>query len=390
VRVTVSFLISEAGNMEKKRFVKSRSALLLALIGSVGMFASGNAAADRTQLSFSNYAQVYGYINVSYDSPLLGGVTSFDVRGPQSYDSIYYSFGNALPPSRTTSASASWNIPAGISSNDPIYNAITNFGLYEYSYAGQARAVGNQLGASIVTTSNDVNWENPNVGSFYAYGYSSYNDQWLITNANGRTRKYGAIVVTAQLHGTFPTPAEGSYNSASAYLSANTSFTDRAGVNYNSSFAINADPAYGYYTSGSTSWTSDYNWSTNGVATIKKKLLFEYGTPFDLRMTLQTYSSANGAADFFNTAKITEVELPVDVEFYRGSIESGLEGVTLGNLRYASTLDDPNTNWSGDFGTGGGAIVPGIPEPETYAMLLAGLGLLGLVARRRTRWQDRA
>lgn len=29
--------------------------------------------------------------------------------------------------------------------------------------------------------------------------------------------------------------------------------------------------------------------------------------------------------------------------------------------------------------------VPGIPEPETYAMLLAGLGLLGLAARRRGR-----
>ena len=65
MRVTVSFLISEAGNMEKKRFVKSRSALLLALIGSMGMFASGNAAAQRTHLSFSNYAQVYGSIDLT-------------------------------------------------------------------------------------------------------------------------------------------------------------------------------------------------------------------------------------------------------------------------------------------------------------------------------------
>jgi len=28
-------------------------------------------------------------------------------------------------------------------------------------------------------------------------------------------------------------------------------------------------------------------------------------------------------------------------------------------------------------------VVPGVPEPETYAMLLAGLGVLGFVARRR-------
>jgi hypothetical protein len=389
VRVTVSFLISEAGNMEKKRFVKSRSALLLALIGSMGMFASGNAAAQRTHLSFSNYAQVYGSIDLTVVSSINPEPTSFRVNGPASYDSFYYSSGNPVPPSRITSASSSWNIPAGdTSSTDLLYNAITNFGQYGYSYDGQARAVGNRLGASIKTTSTDVDWENPNPngGSLYAYGYSSYNDQWLITNRTGRTRNYGAIVVTAQLHGSFPEPTDGSYNSASAWLSANTSFTDRAGVNYRSDFSISASPG-SYYTSGGTGWTS-FDWSTPGVVTVQKKLLFQYGTPFNLGMTLQAYSSANGEADFFNTAEITQVELPFDVDFFTGSGDSGLEGVTLGNLRYASTLDDPNTNW--DFGNGGGAIVPGVPEPETYAMLLAGLGLLGLTARRRTRRQDRA
>jgi hypothetical protein len=364
--------------MEKTRFVKSRSALLLALIGSMGLFASGNAAAERTHLSFYNWAQMQGYIDLRVDSPKLGGETSFRINGPQAY--VYDG----------TVASANWSIPAGAAPGDLLYDAITSYGQYGYSYAGQARAFGNQLGASIKTTSTDVNWEtpNPNGSSLYAYGYAGYSDQWLITNGAGRTRNYGAIVVTAQLHGSFPAPAEGSYNSGAAWLSANTSFTDRAGVNYNSSFSISASPG-SYYTSGSPSWTS-YNWSTPGVVTIKKKLLFQYGTPFNLGMTLQAYSSANGEADFFNTAKITEVELPVDVEFYTGSGDSGLAGVTLGNLRRATTLDDPNTNWNGDFGTGGGAIVPGIPEPETYAMLLAGLGLLGLVARRRTRRQDRA
>lgn len=32
---------------------------------------------------------------------------------------------------------------------------------------------------------------------------------------------------------------------------------------------------------------------------------------------------------------------------------------------------------------GGGVLAPAIPEPETYAMLLAGLGVLGFAARRR-------
>ena len=37
-----------------------------------------------------------------------------------------------------------------------------------------------------------------------------------------------------------------------------------------------------------------------------------------------------------------------------------------------------------------GLVVNGIPEPETYAMLLAGLGFLGLVARRRKEKQREA
>lgn len=38
--------------------------------------------------------------------------------------------------------------------------------------------------------------------------------------------------------------------------------------------------------------------------------------------------------------------------------------------------------WNGNGGGGGGGVVP-IPEAETYAMMLAGLGLIGFVVRRR-------
>ncbi|MEO8442045.1 MAG: PEP-CTERM sorting domain-containing protein, partial [Betaproteobacteria bacterium] len=41
------------------------------------------------------------------------------------------------------------------------------------------------------------------------------------------------------------------------------------------------------------------------------------------------------------------------------------------------------TTLAGIVRINGGVITPTIPEPETYAMLLAGLGFLGFAARRR-------
>ena len=108
---------------------------------------------------------------------------------------------------------------------------------------------------------------------------------------------------------------------------------------------------------------------------------------------------------------------------FNGSITSALNGtqdvdftsivVTPGALAFASLLGDPVEVWatpaagfglvpgvytltltgtnSASMGSYAGnlALTPGLPvampEPETYAMLFAGLGIVGLVARRRRR-----
>ncbi len=58
---------------------------------------------------------------------------------------------------------------------------------------------------------------------------------------------------------------------------------------------------------------------------------------------------------------------------------ANINGVALRfNNNNARTTDSGNGSW-----ITGGAVVAAVPEPQTYAMFLAGLGLMGFAARRK-------
>jgi hypothetical protein len=85
---------------------------------------------------------------------------------------------------------------------------------------------------------------------------------------------------------------------------------------------------------------------------------------------------------------------------YWGSGSGSASGNTFTGFEYNGILQlagtfttltistNPGEHWHG-FNVGTNAVTAPIPEPETYAMMLAGLGLMGMVARRR-RAQRRA
>jgi hypothetical protein len=349
----------------------------LALLG-----LSSLALSAHGQSQFRLYGEAYGgyYNYVQTTSPVFGldtGGNPNTVYGTLYYGSDYKSadaFDQTTPLPNVT-AGGVWAGDASQGMTPVTSNAygMTNWGSNHASASLSGFTQVNQsYNGQFVVGANSWPMHVDSTNYSYATGRSIWEELYQIGGGTGT----GQFTGTIHIDGTLAATA-GSGN-ATIDWSLKT-FSNQLVASVYASYDAGADSwNMGVFSNGQ--WT---NTSGTGTLTINEDVIggysFTYGAALYLKSDLLTSVSGNAAADFSNTVQFTGMILPQGSTVYVLSGASAADyGISFGG------------NGSGTIcqnlacAAGGGGGLP-IPEPETYALLLSGLGVIAWVARRRGR-----
>ena len=186
----------------------------------------------------------------------------------------------------------------------------------------------------------------------------------------------------------------GPQSTSAPCIIAGTNCSNPAGFGFNDFSANGSLASYNMYSTTPTATVAD---SVLGTPYTVAQITGVVGTSFLVAIDVNTTSAAGETLNLFEVIVNGSVLYNFTTPTLIGGVANNGNGFgdwTLGNISLAGLAPTDqvlfHANWSGAsdgaesfflFSAGGPPTA--VPEPETYAMLLAGLGMMGFVARRR-------
>lgn len=363
---------------------------------------SGAASAQAYRVSNNLQAQYYANTEVKLE--FNGGISSF--YNTEWYLSSYQNneggSANALPAALTLSQAAAGNpafsLPTiqvdgltatdwghnharlQVSGYDPINQSISSTSCP--TLPGSGICTGPEFTTTFNTTTNA-----------YAWGQSRWEEIYQTGGASGALNlTFNAHFTLGSQPSTSGAPsgysslwwAERDFNGTTlATISAS---HDAATDSWWMATMSNLDNTWRYYNGngtlvvgGGNSVLSQDGTSFDGSIGLQRS--FATGDAVYVDSLLQISVSGNGLADAENTIDLVRLDAPSGTRLYASSGASYAGVITFGGGGGGGTICTTLACVGG--GGGGGGNPPPVPEPSTYALMLAGLGLTGWMARRR-------